>query len=46
MGVTLLVFAAELQKVRSTFPHAFSPIIEKGLGEFRNGMYVEGGRRH
>ena len=46
MGVTALVFAAELQKVRTTFPHVFSPIIEKGLGEFRNGMYVEGGRRH
>ena len=46
MGVTSLVFAAELQKVRTTFPHVFSPIIEKGLGEFRNGMYVEGGRRH
>ena len=30
MGVTVLVFAVELQKVRA--PNAFSPIFKRGLG--------------
>ena len=30
MGVTILVFAVELQEV--TAPNAFSPIFERGLG--------------
>ena len=40
MAVTVLLFAAELQKVRTT------SILSEDWGEFQNGMYVEGGRKH
>ena len=39
MEVTMLIFAVELQIVRTT-------CISCSWGEFQNGMYVEGGRKH
>ena len=43
MVVTVLVFAVELQKMDTTC--IFSDYLED-WGEFQNGVYVEGGRRH
>ena len=44
MGVTVLVFAVELQKVR-TECISFQ-FLREDWGEFQNGKYVEGGRKH
>ena len=43
MGVIVLVFVAELQKVRTT---CIFSVIERWLGRVQNGMYVEEGKRH
>ena len=43
MRVTVLVFVAELQKVRTT---CIFSVIERWLGRVQNGMYVEEGKRH
>ena len=43
MGVTVLLFAATVQKVRT---HAFSPIIKRGLGRVSKWHVCEGVRRH
>ena len=40
MGVTVLLFAAELQKERT------ASTLSEDWSEFQNGMYVEGGRKH
>ena len=43
MGVTVLVFAVELQKVRTD---CISSNSWEDWGEFQNEIYVEGGRKH
>ena len=43
MGVTVLVFAVELQKVRTMH---FLRVLREGWGEFQNRMYVKGGRKY
>ena len=43
MGVTVLVFAVELQKVRTKC--IFSDFWER-MGKFQNGMHEEGRRKH
>ena len=43
MGVTVLVFAVELQKVRTKC--IFSDFWERTRGEVQNGMYVKGERK-
>ena len=43
MGVTVLVFAVELQKVRT---NCISSNSWEDWGEFQNEIYVEGGRKH
>ena len=44
MGVTVLVFAVELQKVRTKC--FFSDFEREEWGEFQNRMYVKGGRKY
>ena len=43
MGVIVLVFAVELQKVRT---NCISSNSLEDWGEFQNEIYVEGGRRY
>ena len=42
MGVTVLVFAVELQKVA---PNAYSPIFERGLGRVSKQNVCERGKK-
>ena len=44
MGVTVLVFAAELQKVPTKC--IFSDFLREDWGEFQNRMYVKGERKY
>ena len=43
MGVTVLVFAVELQKVRTK---CIVLLFLRDWGEFQNRMYVKGGRKY
>ena len=44
MGVTVLVFAIELQEVRTKC--IFLRFLREDWGEFQNVMYVKGGRKY
>ena len=44
MGVTVLVFAVELQEVRTKC--IFLLLLREDWGEFQNRMYVKGGRKY
>ena len=44
MGVTVLVFAVELQKVRTKC--IFSHFLREDWGELQYGMYVRGERKY
>ena len=44
MGVTVLVFAVELQKVRTKC--IFLDFLKEDWGEFQNRMYEKGGQKY